>query len=396
MNKDMGLLDLIYVIAKSRSLVILITLIFAVGAVIYSVVTPEYWKSEAKILPITESGAISTIGGSIADMLGGGFLRTQKSEMAVEFIAVMLSRQFREPVIREFDLINYFKITDKEPQKSLEIALRKMSGNMVDIVFDQESNLITISIETRDKQLSKDIADYYVNALQTHNLQNRMSRGKLNREFLEKQVIKNHTDIDSLALALKLFQEKHQTIALDQQTQNLITLYSNSVAAYFQSEIELELAKANYSENSPVLQELKRKNELLASQIKSLERSGSDLMPKYIVQIDKIPAIGLRYAQLMLNLEIKKKVFELLYPQYELAKLEELKDMPVFEVLDSPQIAGIRSRPKRALTVIVITFAAFILVCLMAVVKERIFVQNRESVSKIFRTLRHGIKDNGS
>jgi len=392
----MGLLDLVFVIAKSRKMVILVTMLFAIGAIIYSLVTPEYWKSQAAILPITESGAISSIGKSITDMLGGGILRTQKSEQAIEFITIMQSRQFKEQVIREFNLIDYYQIQDDLPEKTMEMALRQMTGSMVDIVFDHESNLITISIETKDKLLSRNIADYYINALQTYNIQNRMSKGKLNRVFLEKRVHQNRADIDSLGIALRHFQEKHQTIALDQQTQSLISLYSTNVASYFQSQIELELARANYSESSPVLQELKRKNELLANQIKSLERSGSDLLPKYIVQIDKIPGIGLQYAQLMLNLEIKKKVFEFIYPQYELAKLEEMKDMPVFEVVDSPKVAGIRARPKRALTVIVITTAAFILSCLLAVIKERLFVQNREQIQKIFTALRQGNKESQS
>jgi len=47
----------------------------------------------------------------------------------------------------------------------------------------------------------------------------------------------------------------------------------------------------------------------------------------------------MQLALLTLNIEIKKKVIEYIYPQYELAKLEELKDMPTFEVIDSPREA---------------------------------------------------------
>ncbi len=36
----------------------------------------------------------------------------------------------------------------------------------------------------------------------------------------------------------------------------------------------------------------------------------------------------MQYAQMMLNLEIEKKIIEYLYPQFELAKLEEVKDLP--------------------------------------------------------------------
>ncbi len=72
---------------------------------------------------------------------------------------------------------------------------------------------------------------------------------------------------------------------------------------------------------------------VIEEKIKSLEKSGSDLVPEYIVQIDKIPDLAMQYAQMMLNLEIEKKIIEYLYPQFELAKLEEVKDLPTLRFM---------------------------------------------------------------
>ncbi|HNQ44709.1 MAG TPA: hypothetical protein PKI59_09775, partial [Candidatus Cloacimonadota bacterium] len=110
--------------------------------------------------------------------------------------------------------------------------------------------------------------------------------------------------------------------------------------------------------------------------------------PKYIIQIDKIPDLSMRYAQLMINAEIKKKVLEYLYPQFELAKLEELKDLPTFEVYDQPQLAGMRSRPKRALIVVFTTLAVFMLSCVVVLIWEGLFRQNKAKLDEIVAALK--------
>ncbi|MDD2331523.1 MAG: hypothetical protein PHI68_02590, partial [Candidatus Cloacimonetes bacterium] len=50
-------------------------------------------------------------------------------------------------------------------------------------------------------------------------------------------------------------------------------------------------------------------------------------------------------------------------------------------------IAGMRSKPKRAVTVVIITIAAFLLSSLMALVKENVFIRNHDKVSRIIQAL---------
>lgn len=96
----------------------------------------------------------------------------------------------------------------------------------------------------------------------------------------------------------------------------------------------------------------------------------------------------MQYAQLMINVDIKKRIIEYLYPQYELAKLEELKDLPTFEIYDQPQIAGIRSKPKRALIVVITTLAAFLFSIVIVMLKESLLVENKEKIEQIIGALK--------
>ncbi|MDZ4121887.1 MAG: hypothetical protein U1C33_05665, partial [Candidatus Cloacimonadaceae bacterium] len=237
---------------------------------------------------------------------------------------------------------------------------------------------------------SKTIAEYYLEELQNYLSTTRMSKSRLMREFLERRVDILMQEIDSLSIALRDFQVTNKAIALDQQTISLITLYSESIASYYQTDIEYELAKTQYGESSPVLEQLRERRSILADRIKSFESSGNEILPEYMIQIDRVPDLGMQYAQLKLSGEIQKKVFEYIYPQYELAKLEEMKDMPSFEIIDKPVLAGLRSKPKRAIIVVSVTIAAFLLACVIALFQELVLVANRDKVRMIMDALRFG------
>jgi len=390
MNKNgLGLLDIMLVIAKRKYLVITICCLVAIAAIIYSLVVPQYWESKATLMPIAESGGLGSLGGGIIDILGSGLLQTDKYDMAVDFIYIMQSRKFQEEVIRKFNLIPYYKIDEPDTLKAMELAVKQLSESTMQIFYDQKTYLVNIIAETKNKELSRQIVQYHLDSLNKYILHSKMSKGRQKREFLEKQVNNHLQTVDSLSTQIRDFQKTNRSIDITQQTQAQLELYSEIVSEYMQTEIEHSLALSQYSSDSPAVIALAEKMQLLKQKIKSLENSGSDLVPEYIVQIDKIPDLAMQYAQLMLNLEIEKKIIEYLYPQFELAKLEEVKDLPTFEVYDAPQLAGIRSKPKRALTVVLSTVAAFILSCVLALIVESLQGENKEKITAITTALFH-------
>lgn len=383
MTQDMGIFDLLYVLAKRRSFVIAFTLLAAMGAIVYALVVDKYWVSKAVIVPIADNNALSGLDTGMLGMVTSGLLGGTQSDPAVEFVSIMQSRTFREKVIDKFNLIPYFKLEKKPRDVARELAVYELAHGVTRINTDPESKLITIRVETRDKLMSRNIARFYIDELQSYLKTNRGSKSRLQRQFLEGQVNSTKAEIDSLAVAVKDFQTRNRTIGLDEQTTALVELYSQNISEYYKSDIEYEVAKAQYGADSPILEELARRRNILAGKIRELENSNSALVPKYMPQIDRIPGLALQFAQLKLNLEIKQKVYEYLYPQYELAKLEELRDMPSFDIMDSPSLAGMRSKPRRAILVAVATFAAFLLACLLAVVLENLKVIHKDKVDRI-------------
>lgn len=386
--KNIGIFDLLYILAKRKNFVLIFTLICAIAAIAYAMLVSKYWISRAVIVPVQEENALGALDSGMMGLIGSSLLGGQK-DSAVEFVSIMQSRSFREKVVNKFGLIPYFKLEDKPPEVAMELAVFKLAHNIMRITSDIESDLITVRVETKDRLLSKNIAQYYLDELQDYLRTKRGSKSKLQRQFLEGQVGSTKADIESLAVALRDFQTRNRAIGMDEQTAAMIDLYSQNIAELYKADIEHEVAKNQYGADSPVLKELAKRREVVAAKVKELENSKTKLVPGYMLQIDRIPDLALQYAQLKLNLEIKQKVFEYLYPQYELARLDEARDMPSFDILDRPSLAGLRSKPRRAILVSVLTFTAFLLGCLLALVIENLKVTHRDKVDRIFAALRN-------
>lgn len=385
-KKEFDLFELIRILLQNRVFILIFVGIVAVSAVVYSLVTPEIWSSQASFYAVGSSGTSLPLNLPGLGGLTSSFLNMGGGDQALSFINAMESRGFAERVIREFDLIKYYELADPDSLKNMDNALKQLRTQMVTISYDEESGLIQIRAESKDKELSKNIVNYYLNHLDIYNREQKLTKSRMNREYLEKRVKITKSEIDSLIHATQLFQEKNNAIDLTAQSTAIIDSYSKIIAQKMQTDIEYQLGLQSYSADSPVLQKIQTTRDELQKQIKEMERSSNGIKPEYLIDISKLPDLGSQFAQLKLNLEIKAKVYEYLYPQYELALLDELKDMPSLDILDTPREAGLRVKPRRALICIIATFFAFIAASVMVLIKT-ILVNNKDRFQDIRKSL---------
>lgn len=385
-KREFDFFELIRLIIRNRKFIIIFVAVVSVAAVIYSLVTPQIWRSTATFYVIGDQTSSLPFNIDGLSGLTAGLMGTTNSQNAINAVIAMNSRQFSEKVIRHFNLIDYYKITTKDSLKAMDSALKMLHTKTMKIGSDPETGLVTVSADTKDKKLSRDIVNYYLQQLDIYNREEKITRGKMNREFLEARVNETRAEIDSLLLALKDFQQRHNAVDIEAQTSSLIKSYSDIIATKMSTDIELELARKNYAENSPIVLELKDRSEALAKQIKQLEAGKEPLKPRYLIDIGSLPDLATQYAQLKMNLEIKSKVYEFLYPQYEAAKLEELKDLPTLDILDTPREAGLRVKPKRAVMCI-IAFALAVVVSIIIVLIKNALELNKERWQEIKKEL---------
>jgi hypothetical protein len=75
--------------------------------------------------------------------------------------------------------------------------------------------------------------------------------------------------------------------------------------------------------------------------------------------IRKLPLLGVTYADLYRRTRVQEAVFESLTKEYELAKVQEVKEIPTVKVLDPPNIPDKKSFPPRLLITLLGTALAF-------------------------------------
>lgn len=385
-HNKLDIFELIRIMAASRILIITIVAVVAIAAVAYSLLTPEIYSSGASFFAVGDQLTqlpfdIPGLSGLASKFLGGAG-GTQNAE---NFITVLQSRTISEELIHKFKLIEYFEKEHPDSLRNLDDALVLLHQKVLSTDYDSGTGLVKIRASTKDKQLSLDIINFLLERLDRYNREQKLTQGKLNRQFLESRVDEVKGKLDSLIVANQKFQEGSKVIHLETQAKAMVESYSALIAEGMKTDIELEMARASYSADSPVVQELMLRKSGIQRQIHELEASGDT--PQYLLNIGKIPKATAEFLRLEMDMQIYKTLFEYLYPQYEAARLSELRDMPTIEVLDSPRLAGRRDYPKRALICALATIIGFIFAVILALIIE-IIRRNQARFSEIKATFK--------
>jgi tyrosine-protein kinase Etk/Wzc len=347
-NQEKDILDVLLVLTRHKRFIFWLVAIVSVASVVYALLAPQYWTSVAVIRPV-DSNEESSLQNTLGGLLGSGFSMGGAGFSGIDFQTVLESRTVSEDVIRKFNLIPYFKIKDRDSLRAWDKALMRLGRKMRKIDFDEKNGIVSIAIMTRDKNLSAEIANYYCDILDRYNLETRVTKGRDTRIFLEKRVNETKQAVDSLSLDMKAFMAKNHALDLDDQTEQIVGLYSMLATEKYKSDIELETASKFSDPSMPQVAQLRETSKILDRKIKEMENSGAVPKPRYLIGLDDYSDLKYQYTRLYLDLEVQKQVYAMLYPEYERAKIEEHKDIPTLQILDRARPAGFRVKPKRAL-----------------------------------------------
>ncbi|MDP8232021.1 MAG: Wzz/FepE/Etk N-terminal domain-containing protein [Candidatus Zophobacter franzmannii] len=356
------LVDYLLILAKKKWKIILWTSLFAIISIFIALLLPKYWMSKTSFTMNDSNSLGSSLPKNITSMIGNSMLGSLTSSgEGQKFLNLMSSRSFKEEVINEFDLKTYFKVEEADSYKALDQALLKLR-KIVSVNMSDKTGVISIRCETKDKQLSVDMCNYYRNqTLKKIETQNK-DKSRVEYKFLEARLAEYNVQYDSLLLQIKEFQQSNNMISLEHQQQILLQTYSEMVANSMKNELELLIIEKNYSKKSPEYQRMLLENEFLGEQIRDFESDKGLKNAKYAIGLSKIPNLTEKYAKLYLDSMILEKITSSLYPMLEASRYEFLKDKDYINIIDQPRQAGLRSKPKRAKLVVITTILSFLLI----------------------------------
>ncbi|MCD4690740.1 hypothetical protein K8S17_04690 [bacterium] len=336
--------DYFLVIIRRRRLILLNVFAVAVITAIVSLILPSWYTSTGSILP-SESGrsnvGIMSMIESTFPLLGIPGVSAPSEAM----LAILTSRRIAEQVIDANDLTSIYR------SRNLDDAVRTLGKRTrIDVT---ENGVLRVVAEARDTERAAAIATSYITSLERYNQEVRTTSGRRMREFVELRIAETAVALVDAEERLADFQTEHASVEIGEQARAAITVLAGAEAEVMASQIQLGILRSYANENHPSVVELEtriREQQRVLVSLRAGDGSGS---PGASPSLGELPELGLELVRLTRAVEVQSGVFYLLSQELESAKIQEARDTPTVQILDTPRPADRRTRPQRKLMVII-------------------------------------------
>ena len=338
---------------NERRLIARVTLISLILSILLAFLIPKRYESTTLLMPPdqqSESG-VAMMAAVLGKFDGGGGLGADLLGLKTSgdlFMGVLKSRTVQDAVITKFDLRKVYG------DRRWEDA-RKDLADRTDMFDDRKNGIISITVTDRSPQRAADISTEYVAQLNSVMTQLNTSSAHRERVFLEDRLAQVQKDLETTEKNFSEFASKNTALDVQSQGKAMIEAAATLEGQLIASETELQGLKQIYSDNNVRVRSMQaRVDELRNQQLKLTGKEGdadSDVQTRDsspFPSLRQLPLLGVTYADLSRQMKVQQAVFETLTQQYELAKVQEAKEIPSVKVLDPANIPETKSFPPRA------------------------------------------------
>jgi uncharacterized protein involved in exopolysaccharide biosynthesis len=301
-------------------------------------IIPRWYRATAVVLPPEESDLLSNISlaqRALTKFPAFGILNDYFTPADV-YKAILGSRTVQEQIVRRFDLQKLYR------RKSMEKTLKDLRGHTK--VKLNPDGTIQVSVEDRDPQRSADMTNAFIEALDRFNVEKRNSSARRTRAFLERRVLETDSLLRRSESALKLYQEKHGTVAPTSLNSSDLSAAADLLSRKTLLEVRLGVLRGYLREDQDEV--VQTRNEL-----QQLDR-----------RIGQLPGLQNDLQRLIRDAKVYEQLYLLLTAELEQARLRETMDTPTVQLLDPAVPPERPSWPRRGLS----TAAAGLLACALA------------------------------
>jgi tyrosine-protein kinase Etk/Wzc len=383
---EINLLELLQVIVKRKSFIFKVCAAAVVLSICYSLTLKNSYTATAKLLPPQKEsgGGLSPLLGQAGGLAGlaGGVLGGS-SDL---YMGILKSRSVADAVIKRLDLQTEFKAKNlDDTRNSLAGAVKVQAG---------KDGIISISADSTDPKKAALLANTLVDELSRRSVELNLSKAGTERMFLEKRLEVVKQDLKNAENDMKAFQEKYKTIKADSQATVAIEGIARLQAEIVTKEVQLATLRNSMTDENSEVKALQAGIARLKSQLGAMTGSGG--AGNIIPSTGNVPGLGVEYVRKLRELKIQEAIYEQLTKQYEVAKINEAKDSSSLQVLDEAVEPLRKSKPKRALIVILSTVTAFFISIFIVFIREyfsKLTPEDAEIVGNIKRSLFRFRKD---
>ena len=321
---------------------------------------PARYTSSAKLMPPSNGTGSNLMSAMLASRVGSGLANMAQGALGLQttgalFVEIVQSDTVRDDVIQKCSLQKVYAthyITDARTELS----------DHTRISDDEKSGIITISVVDHDPKRAAAMAQEYVNELNwvVNNLST--SSAHREREFLDSRVKQVKADLESAEQQFSQFASQKGAIDVPEQGKAMVTAAATLQGQLIAAEAELQGLRQVYTPNNVHVQMAEAQVSKLRNSLEKLAGQGTDensSAQQLYPSLRQLPLLGVNYADLLRRAKVEEAVFETLTQEDELAKVEEVKEVPSVRVLDPPEVPEKKSFPPRMTIMIMGTFLGF-------------------------------------
>jgi uncharacterized protein involved in exopolysaccharide biosynthesis len=338
---------------------------------------PKQYTAYTSIMPPQEGGGgtalLAALGGRAGGSLGGlgslaGSLLGTHSTSSL-FVDLLHSGTVSGHLIDRFDLMRVYR-------KRYKMDAAKYLAHHTTIVDDKKTGVVTITVEDEDPRRARDLAQAYLDELNQIVARTATSSARQERLFLERRLTSVQGDLERTQLDLSDFSSTHSTVDIKEQTRAMVDAAAKLQGQLVAAQAELGSLKQIYGDGNVRVRAEQSSVDLLERELQKMSGTDAQLAPgagaasdpkQLYPPLRQLPRLAVPYADLYRRVKVQETVYELLTQEYELARIQEAKDIPAVQVIDAPGVPEKKSFPPRLIVALALTLfcevaaAAFLL-----------------------------------
>jgi capsule polysaccharide export protein KpsE/RkpR len=368
------------VLWQARALLGRITGIAFVVSLAIAFLIPKMYISQARIMPPEMSDSNSTLLAALAgrafgsDALGGlalGLMGGRNN--GALFVDLLQSGTVSSRIIDRFQLQSVYR-------KRYRVDTAKVLARRTRITQDKKSGVLTVSVRDTDPARARDMTQAYLDELNI--LVNRTSSSSARQEriFIEKRLAEVKDKLMQAQNALSEFSSSHAAIDLKEQARATVESEAKVQGELIAAQGELESLRQVYGDANVRVRASEARIASLRSELAKI--GGSPAIPAATSTSDanattsylplrQVPRLAVPFANLYREVHVQETVYDFLTQQYEIARLQEAKDIPVVRIIDAPGIPEKKSFPPRTIFTFASTLVIFFLACSVLLVRHQ-------------------------
>jgi capsule polysaccharide export protein KpsE/RkpR len=329
----------------------------------------------------------ATEGSGVGSMLGMGDLLGSAKGSGALFAKVLQSQTIENSLIKRFNLLQHYSMN------YMEDARHKLTSRTT-ISEDKKSNVLTLSVRDKDSLLATALVAAYIEELDRVMAKVATSAARRERIFLEQRLDDEKKILEESERQFSKFASSNMTLDVPQQTKVTVEAAARLQGEMIDARSQLEALEQVYAPDNVRVKSLRAR---IAALSRDLVKINSGRVMSEVTQdpanpypsVKNLPLIGVQWTDLYRNTKIHEAVFELLTQRYEVARIQEAKDMPAVKVLDPPSVSE-RKYPNASQVIFIGTIVSLVLACLGIFLKGRWERLNPEDPRKILLSRIYG------